>query len=91
LGAGNFKHRKPNHQPPEMSITELINHAGVENVEVQGVSQNLHSANVSGKNGKITLLTEPSKVVDLSLNEESEWIGILVWIPREKITNHLNK
>lgn len=75
-----------------MTISDMIKHVGDEHVEIQSIHQNLDSAKISGKNGKITLLVEPSKVADLFLEEESSWVGILVWLPRSKIpTTHLNE
>lgn len=68
-----------------MSIADLILHVGSEHVVLQNLAGNLENAQVRKGNGLITFTTEPSKVADLMRNEESEWVGLIVWLPRARL------
>lgn len=68
-----------------MGITKLISSVGDENIELQNISNNLDSARINGGNGRITFLTAPDKVTDLMAGNESKFVGLVVWIPRNRI------
>lgn len=68
-----------------MGITELITAVGDENIEFQNIQQNLDSAEIVRGNGKVTFVTAPDKVVDLFAKNESKFVGLVLWLPRERI------
>lgn len=68
-----------------LSISQLIAAVGDDNIQVQGIHQNHVSANVKGHNGNITFATAPDKVMDLLQGNDSEWIGLVVWMPRKLV------
>lgn len=68
-----------------MKTSELLALIGDDNLEIQGLAQNFDSAKIQGRNGKITFLTSPSRIMDLEKGEQSKWIGLMVWIPRSKM------
>lgn len=70
-----------------MGIVELITAVGDEHIELQNIQQNLDSANIvdKGKTGKISFFTAPDKVADLFAQNESKFIGLVLWLPRERV------
>lgn len=68
-----------------LSISQLVSAVGDDNIQVQSIHQNFDSAKVIKNVGQITFNTDPDKVVDLLSNNESEWVGMVVWMPRKLI------
>lgn len=67
-----------------MKLSELIAIVGDENVTFQTIATDMHSANIHGKDGKITFFTDPKMVKDILLNKP-KFTGLIVWIPNELI------
>lgn len=68
-----------------LSITQLVTAVGDENIEYQGIHQNFDEAKVRGSLGQITFNTAPDKVMDLLQENESQWVGMVIWMPRKLI------
>ena len=68
-----------------MSITELIAAVGDENIELQDIQQNLDSAQTVRGNGKVTFVTAAGKVTDMFAGNESKFVGLVLWLPRERM------
>lgn len=72
-----------------MSIIELIQHVGEENVAIQRIDQSIISAN-SGKNGvaKLTIETNqfsPNDLMALTCGQRPKMHGLILWIPSDKL------
>lgn len=70
-----------------MSITELVKAVGDDHIEVQSIHQNFNAAKVieGGKVGVVTFNTAPGKVVDMMAENESKFIGMVLWMPRDRV------
>lgn len=69
-----------------MKLSELIQHAGDDNVEYQTINESFHSADLTSKGARITFNTHPHKVRQLaSPPSEQDFIGLIVWIPRNRL------
>jgi hypothetical protein len=69
-----------------MSIIELLQQVGVENVDVQPLNECVTNA-VAKKDG-VHLITFPTHKLtcrDVMLPDQSQMVGLVVWIPRDKI------
>lgn len=66
-----------------MSITDLLQKVGAENVEIQSVQASLVSANGKKDHSQITIGTTAITAADL-LNHKWPKIGIIVWVDRDK-------
>lgn len=71
-----------------MNIIELLTKAGPENVKVQSVASSLVGVSRKIKDAEITIATEhgmASSVMRESEGIPGTHVGLLVWIPRDKI------
>ena len=68
-----------------MKLSELIAHVGDENVQMQNLSRDFDEAKVRGTKAQISFHTDPEKVMDMHLGPESEWHGIILWLPRKRL------
>ena len=66
-----------------MKLSELIAHVGDDNVQFQMLAESVESARVS-KNSSISFFTDRQKVEELD-NVESEYVGMVVWLPRKRM------
>jgi hypothetical protein len=71
-----------------MNIIELIQKAGPENIKVQNVASSLVSMKHGRRDAEVTFATEPamgSAAARESAGLPSTHIGLIVWIPRDKL------
>lgn len=71
-----------------MSIIELIQKAGEENVKVQGVAPSLVQMKRKKHDAEITLCTSHEMASSVSREAagiEGTHVGMIVWIPRSKL------
>lgn len=70
-----------------MSIIELLNHVGVENVKVQFLSECMTRADWRNKKKatEIAFMTQEVTVGNLLQGTLGEKIGIIVWVPKDKL------
>lgn len=71
-----------------MSITELFKHVGDENIEFQNILHSSPTIN-QGKNGA-TILFHTGKdkgqaMMNGALDVESDYVGLVVWLPKNKL------
>lgn len=72
-----------------MTIIDLINHVGLENVTLQPLERDMHTVNSSKKHG-CTLVTFGTKAItptDIAVNNPTRKIGFLLWIQKDKLPN----
>lgn len=67
-----------------MTASQLIEKVGVENIGVQYLDQCLIEAKAKGAKGEIRFGTPAANVVDL-LKEKPGRIGLIVWMPRDRV------
>ena len=67
-----------------MSIIELLEHVGAENVELQNLSDSFVRAQVLERDGEITFATDRSTVMSMILGE-CDKAGLIVWIPKSRL------
>lgn len=72
-----------------MKLSELIEHVGNDHVQIQDLAQSLVSAKAKTNDGEITFATDHSKVVQLSTGQKPDHVGIVVWLPRNRLPEHL--
>lgn len=70
-----------------MSIVELINHVGAENIQVQFLGECFKSADYVKKEKavKISFMTRAIGVGDLLTGNFGGKIGIILWLPENKM------
>lgn len=64
-----------------MKLSELIVAVGDDNVTFQTLATDMKAAQFYDHEGQITFCTSPKMVLDM-LKKESEFIGLVVWIPK---------
>lgn len=67
-----------------MTISELIDHVGDENVEIQWLNMNLIEAKLDKGRAWIKFATDPAKVQAMACDTEKHF-GLVVWLPRDKM------
>ena len=67
-----------------MTLSELIAAAGDDNVTFQTLATDMKSANIFKSSGEVTFFTSPKMVMDM-LKKEPEFVGLVIWIPRELV------
>lgn len=67
-----------------MNLSDLIAVCG-EDVHQQWLDQNLDSANIVKKNGKITFFCPPQYVRELAIQEPPDHVCLILWLPRNKV------
>jgi hypothetical protein len=67
-----------------MSITELLQHVGAENVQLQNLADSLVKAQLKKNDGEITFATDRNTVQDMVLNR-CDKVGLILWIPKDKL------
>lgn len=72
-----------------MNIIELIQKAGPENIKVQNVASSLVAMKRKAQDAEITFATEHAMASAAARESEGipgTHVGLIVWIPRDKIT-----
>lgn len=67
-----------------MSIAELINQVGSENIEFQLLPESLIRADLRKDHGEICFGTTRDKIADM-VAENPKQMCIIMWIPRDKL------
>ena len=67
-----------------MVLSELIAKVGDENVVLQWLDSSVVLSKVEGATGMITFATDPAIVLD-RLNDTTEKVGVVVWVPRSRV------
>lgn len=67
-----------------MSIIELLQHVGAENISLQNLADSLVKAEMKKHDGEITFATDRSIVHDMALNR-CDKVGLILWIPKDKM------
>lgn len=65
-----------------MKLSELIAAVGDDNITFQTLATDTKSANIFKSEGQVTFCTAPKMVRDM-LKTAPEFIGLVVWIPKE--------
>lgn len=73
-----------------MTISELIEHVGNENIEFQRLDQGRLDLNAGKHDGRITFWTGLDKVTDL-MNGSNRFVGLVVWLPAERMPKTLTE
>lgn len=73
-----------------MKLSELIAFVGDDNVEFQNLGANIVNAVATKDRGdKITFMGPPGHGIDAALGAssgiKSKYVGLVVWLPREKL------
>lgn len=63
-------------------VEDLIAKCKDEEIFTQNLTENIVSWQISGKNGKVTFLTDPQIVYD-ALEDKKGKIGIVIWFPHD--------
>jgi hypothetical protein len=71
-----------------MSIIELLNKVGLENVKVQFLNECMTRADWRNKKKatEIAFMTQEVTVGDLLRGTTGEKVGIIIWVPKDKLT-----
>jgi hypothetical protein len=72
-----------------MSITELMQHVGDENVQLQNLESSLIRAQMKKDDGEITFATDRDKVGALAGIGQKTHLGLVVWLPIDKLPENL--
>ena len=67
-----------------MSIIELLQHVGAENVQLQNLADSLVRADLKKHDGEITFATDRSIVHDMAINR-CDKVGLILWLPKDKM------
>lgn len=71
-----------------MTLSELIEEVGNENVEFQNLMQGDLDLKRRKRDGEITFYTGLDKVDDL-MSGGDKWLGLVVWLPKDKLPENL--
>lgn len=73
----------------KLSITELCRRVGDENIQVQGLSQNLAGVNVGKRDATVAFYTDKATGQNLAtavaLGKDPEMSGLILWMPKEMV------
>lgn len=69
-----------------MTLSELIEHVGNENVEMQYLTEGKLDMQAGKRDGSVTFWTGLDKVHDL-MSGERKYTGIVIWLPTERLPN----
>lgn len=72
-----------------MSITELCQHVGDDNIQCQIVSQSLVKGEVKKHDGEITFATDRDKVMPLCGVGKQTHVGFIVWLPVDRLPENM--
>ena len=67
-----------------MSIIELLQHVGAENVQLQNLANSLVRVDLKKHGGEITFATDRCIVHDMVLNR-CDKVGLILWLPKDKM------
>lgn len=67
-----------------MSIIELMQHVGAENISLQNLADSMVKADLKKHDGEITFATDRGIVHDMALGR-SKLVGLIVWLPKDKM------
>lgn len=69
-----------------MTLSELIEHVGNENVEFQMLDRNTKNIKAAqkGKDAEITFVTSDEKALD-TMTGRNRFCGMILWLPRERM------
>jgi hypothetical protein len=70
-----------------MTIVELLQHVGSENVQFQMLIECVENITVRKRGSVVTFGTPPNMISpnDLLAPNESQYVGMVVWLPRDKM------
>jgi hypothetical protein len=70
-----------------MTLIELINHVGLENILVQPLEEGLHSVtqNKLQQHSLVTFGTRAITPSDIITDNPNRKVGFVLWIPKEKL------
>lgn len=74
-----------------MSVIEVIERVGLENVRVQFLSECTTHAKQKKHGVEISFVTSHPSCADLINPDDPNQIGMIVWIPRDKLPKELLK
>lgn len=66
-----------------MTIIELIERVGLENVKVQFLDESITGATATKRYTRVTFMTNEMSPGDL-MQEKPRMLGIVLWLPRDK-------
>lgn len=72
-----------------MKLSELIEHVGDDNVQVQWIRESFVSAESRKGDGEITFATDGGKVIGFTEGNDSEFVGLVVWLPRQRLPERM--
>lgn len=72
-----------------MKLSELIQHVGDEAVQLQNLEASLIRAQMKTSDGEITFATDREKVGALAGIGEKTHLGLVVWLPIDKLPENL--
>lgn len=73
-----------------MKLSELIKHVGDENIELQWLNEGNLDLHAGKRDGSVKFYTGVDKVQSL-MNGNSQFFGIVLWLPREKMPESFKK
>lgn len=71
-----------------MKLSEIINHVGDENLQVQNIMQSSPTVRKMKREASVVFYTDTAKGNDLMnqmMGREGKWTGLVVWIPTERL------
>lgn len=68
-----------------MTLSKLIEAVGNEHVVMQNLAESLDEAKLRKGDGHVSFFTDRGKVVDMFAGAASEWVGLVVWLPRARL------
>ena len=72
-----------------MSISELINHVGDDNIQCQHLQSSLIRAELKKRDGEVTFATDRDKVAALCGVGKPSHICMIVWLPIDKLPEEI--
>lgn len=72
-----------------MSIVEMLAHVGAENISWQRLATDTNDMGIRKSKGFITFGTDGSTIIDQLNGQESKQVGIVLWMDRERLPEHL--
>ncbi len=72
-----------------MKLSELVRHVGDDNIQVQWIHESFVSAETHKADGEVTFATDPAKVIGFTEGADSEFVGMVVWFPRQRLPEHM--
>ena len=72
-----------------MKLSELIQHIGADNVEIQTISSSLIRANLKAKDGEVTFATDREKVSAICGVGKQTHMGLILWLPIDRLPEEM--